>query len=121
MKPLTRAFGFDGRLGVVSYWLVVAFQIAALIGIGIARGADASLVRGLSFFLYIPLVWSAFAIVAKRLHDFNFAGAWALMLPIPYVGFLLAVVVGLVPGTRGANRFGPRGDATLHPAAESVA
>lgn len=121
LGPLARSFGFSGRLGVVSYWLIFALQIAALIGIGFAREADAPLLRVLSFLLYIPLVWSAFAIVVKRLHDFNFSGAWALMLPIPYVGFLMALAVGVVPGTRGANRFGPRGDATLHPAAESVA
>jgi uncharacterized membrane protein YhaH (DUF805 family) len=121
LTPVDRVFGFSGRLGGVSYWLIAALLAGVLLGIKSASNADTAVVRGLSYFLFIPFAWCAFAIVSKRLHDLNYSGAWALLLPVPYVGFLVAIVVGLVPGTRGANRFGPRRDSMLHPAADVVA
>jgi len=44
---------------------------------------------------------------AKRQHDFNFSGWWALIHFVPGVGSLLLLVVdGSMPGTHGPNRFG---------------
>lgn len=60
------------------------------------------------------LLWPFLAISAKRMHDMNFSGWWVLGLAIFAVTrtdfggliFSLGMVIGLLPGTRGVNRFG---------------
>jgi len=60
------------------------------------------------------LLWPFFAILAKRVHDINFSGWWVIgfgILAITHtdfggVIFSLGMVIGLLPGTRGVNRFG---------------
>jgi uncharacterized membrane protein YhaH (DUF805 family) len=93
------------------------------------------LVRSLIFilFFFIPLINFVFLYLfivsaIKRLHDFNFRGWW-LLLFIPAAIFVstflygrgpetptqssvntffsLALLLALIPGTRGENRFGP--------------
>ena len=47
------------------------------------------------------------AAVVRRLHDIGYAGIAALFLIIPGVQLIVLVILGLVPGTKGLNRFGP--------------
>ncbi len=43
----------------------------------------------------------------KRLHDLDRSGWWVLVGFVPYGGPLAKVVIlGCLPGTKGANRFG---------------
>jgi len=56
----------------------------------------------------VVFLWPLFALSAKRQHDFNFSGWWALIHLVPGVGSLVLLVVdGIAPGTHGPNRFGP--------------
>jgi uncharacterized membrane protein YhaH (DUF805 family) len=50
----------------------------------------------------IPTLWMVFAIYTKRFHDIDKSAWWLFALLIP--GFPL--VLGLLPGTEGNNRFG---------------
>ena len=45
--------------------------------------------------------------VVRRLHDIGYAGPAALFLVIPGVQLIVLVILGLVPGKKGLNRFGP--------------
>ncbi|MGN1149281.1 MAG: DUF805 domain-containing protein, partial [Sutterella sp.] len=47
------------------------------------------------------------AAVVRRLHDIGYAGIAALFLIIPGVQLIVLVILGLVPGKKGLNRFGP--------------
>jgi uncharacterized membrane protein YhaH (DUF805 family) len=52
----------------------------------------------------ILYAWIVFCLAAKRLHDMDvnaFLAIFVVLFP------LLVLVVGLAPGTRGPNRFGP--------------
>ena len=79
----------------------------------------------------ILLFWPQGVILARRLHDLNFAGGWVILFwiiplalaflhtPLPpgtgtAASWLAAVVLGLIPGTLGPNRYGndPRGNAS---------
>ena len=56
----------------------------------------------------LVLIWPLLAISAKRIHDFDHSGWWVLLHFVPVVGSLAVIaVLGCVPGTHGANRFGP--------------
>ncbi len=47
------------------------------------------------------------AVGVRRLHDTERIGWWWLIALIPFVGAIVLLVFMVIPGTRGANRFGP--------------
>lgn len=134
--PLKRYAEFSGRSRRMEYWaftlmnVVVAFVlIAMMFGAGASMGAfnqlesaDPSAVIALfmgGFGLVFGLWWLAIlipsiAVVVRRLHDRDMSGWWYLGMVvaslIPFVGFIASIaflVILLLPGTPGPNRFGP--------------
>jgi len=109
---------FDGRIGRQVYWLsnillvaVLALfvrpvvdpqtnQVSVELGAVGAVGAVA---------LLLALV-SSLAVGAKRLHDFGASGLFAGLLVVPLLSLIVTVVIGVVPGTRGPNRYGAAAD-----------
>ena len=51
------------------------------------------------------MAWSSFAIAAKRWHDIDRTGWWALINIVPLGVFVSLVVNGFFRGTQGENRF----------------
>ena len=98
--------GVQGRIprrsfwlhGVLSLFLMMVFVNALL---DIARVDDD--VAGK--LVNLVFAWPCIAVSAKRLHDFNFS-AWWLLVNLTGIGVLVMLVVGVLPGTRGPNRFG---------------
>ena len=112
-----------GRTGRLFYWLF-GFLPLALLG----AGFGVLLPRTLETTRYlltgaILLLWPQVVILARRFHDINLTGwlvtvfwvlPFALILshaPLPpatgtIIGWLGAIVLGLIPGTRGPNRYG---------------
>ena len=121
---LSKYATFSGRASRSEYWwFYLAFIIAAIICtiplIWLANnmrvpGAFYGDVRSLYLPYYIPiaiLVLATFvpflAVSVRRLHDSNKRGWWYLVTLVPYVGGLIYLVLMVLPGTKGANRFGP--------------
>lgn len=64
--------------------------------------------RASTLLLYPPFLWSAFALMAKRLHDRDSSAWWLLVAIVPVLGPLwLFVMLGLRGGSKGENRHGP--------------
>ena len=59
---------------------------------------------GLVMFTYFVLVES---VAVRRLHDFNAGGYLALLLFIPYINFILLLLLILIKGSQGDNKYGP--------------
>ena len=112
---------FDGRARRREYWLFTLGYLLislppSLVGGIILTTAMASestilyvigaLLIIAMIVLYLGLVIPALAVMVRRLHDINLSGWWYLLSLIPYVGALM-IVVAFIPGTIGANRFGP--------------
>lgn len=119
---------FSGRASRSEYWwyylfhflVVIAFIVVAL-GVatasgGVEGGVSSTVIAvgviGGLFLLatFIP----ALAVQIRRFHDRNMSGWWYLALIIlgmvPYVGFIASIailVIGVLPGTVGPNKFGP--------------
>jgi len=54
------------------------------------------------------LVLITYTVVAKRLHDRGRSGLWQLAVLVPVIGWLwLAFELFILPGSPGANRYGP--------------
>jgi uncharacterized membrane protein YhaH (DUF805 family) len=57
--------------------------------------------------LGIPIMaWISAAVSARRWHDFDKSGWWALLTFVPVVGTIVIIVLGCIPGSPGDNRFG---------------
>jgi len=98
-----------GRIPRRTYWLhgVLALLVAGVVLDGLLAIArvEPDTANGLVSLL---LMWPLVAVSAKRQHDFNFSAWWALIHFLPAVGSIVLLLVdGLMPGTRGPNRFGP--------------
>jgi uncharacterized membrane protein YhaH (DUF805 family) len=60
--------------------------------------------------VFIPLallmLWPQLAMQIKRWHDIGLSGWMCVLSMIPFLGIIVVLGVGLVPGTKGDNRFG---------------
>lgn len=98
---------FDGRINRAKFW--------AGVGVFIAIGIVAAIIDGilgangiLSGIVSLAMIYFACALYAKRWHDRDKSGWWTLIVLVPIIGSIwLLVECGILPGTQGANRFGP--------------
>lgn len=66
--------------------------------------------------------WSFFALTAKRLHDVGWSGWLSALVLLPGIGaWMVCLVMILVPGQKGANRYGPEPRPTPGGASYAVA
>jgi uncharacterized membrane protein YhaH (DUF805 family) len=99
-----RLFAVSGRIGRARYFaygLVVYIVVAMLAGglaavLGQAGGAAWVLA-------WVVLLVLGFMLTIQRCHDFNTSGWLSLLMLVP----LANLVFLFIPGTDGANRFGP--------------
>ena len=104
-------FSVDGRIGRVRYlgWSM-AMTLLAIPAMVVFAGVSAlsSIFGGLLVILGVVamMVISVF-IGAKRLHDIGWSGWLWLLLLVPVVGTVFAIIMLVVPGTEGPNRYGP--------------
>ena len=108
---LKRYAVFSGRAGRPEYWfftliwLVIAIVLSFIDGIlgtpGMTGGIGLlSGIFGLALFL------PALAVTVRRLHDSDRNGWWCLFSLVPFVGALLLVVLMVLKGSTGPNRYG---------------
>lgn len=107
-------FGLDGRIGREVFWL--ANILCALVTLPFVRsqlmlavdGETGTVVVNSAFgaILLLVLLWAEVALIVKRLHDRGLTGWFCLFLAIPFVSIVGFIIVGLMPGTPGANPFG---------------
>ncbi len=106
-----------GRLGRVRY-------IGYSVGLGLLVNLGALLLGGAAAFLHDDreatgiLGGGVFVVLAllvlgvsvlltlQRLHDFDASGWWSLLVLVPLANLILYLVLLIMPGTQGANRFG---------------
>jgi uncharacterized membrane protein YhaH (DUF805 family) len=104
-------FSIEGRIGRLRYlaWSLV-LMLAALALFGVASmGLAISEIVGS---VLIALVGIGMAVVGvqigvQRLHDIGWSGWLWLINLVPIVGGVFALLLLIIPGTTGANRFGP--------------
>ena len=112
-KKYLDASGRASRTECWSVWIINAFVgvVLAMLGgafIGASGGSEGAIAA-----MYVLVGIFALAsfcpgvcLSIRRLHDFDQSGWLVLLLLIPYVSYIVSLIIALWPPTRGANRFG---------------
>ncbi|MBA3449509.1 MAG: DUF805 domain-containing protein [Pseudaminobacter sp.] len=107
---------FDGRINRAKFWAAIGVFIAIGIVatlIDLLLGSTMDLVGGgqmgvVSLLASLASIYFALAVYAKRWHDRDKSGWWSLIVFVPFIGAIWIIVeLGMLEGTRGANRYGP--------------
>lgn len=115
LKP----FSVEGRIGRLRFlaWTLVLSLVTlpivgvfALIGLGLVSGDSTTglIIGGIfAFFLFLAFVIVSILFTVQRLHDIGWSGWLWLLNFVPFVGSFFPLVIMVVPGNTGANRYGP--------------
>ncbi len=112
-KCLSHYADGKGRAGKAEFWWFVLFTfvVAFIAGFFDAMlfGTDfeGNVVPILTGVVSLALIAPAISVASRRLHDAGQSGWLAALMVIPYLGFIWAIVVGLMPGKPEANEHGP--------------
>lgn len=133
LLPLRRYFEFSGRSRPREYWLYALFLFLAMIvlsmvewslGLGTSEEwfyrngfnmrAGASHQGGILTGIFaLGTLIPSLALSVRRLHDSDRSGWWLLLAFIPLIGQIWLLILMIIGGTRGPNRFGA--DPVEHP------
>lgn len=120
LRPWRHYVDFSGRSTRTEFWLffiifygvIAATFVVTDVVLGGTALQDSAESDEFSL-IYIPVVlWilacllPSIAVTVRRLHDSNKSGWMYLLTCIPYIGFILFIVFGFLPGTRGENDYG---------------
>jgi len=98
-------FNFKDRASRSEYWY---FQILVFpIALWSQFPSNTSSVLILQIILLFGVLVPAFSSGVRRLHDRDKSGWWILINFIPFVGWIILLIMLAEKGTEGPNRFGP--------------
>ncbi|TMU69972.1 DUF805 domain-containing protein [Pseudomonas fluorescens] len=115
LKP----FSVEGRIGRLRFlaWTMVLSLVTlpivgvfALLALGLVAGDSTTglIIGGIfAFFLFIAFLIVSILFSVQRLHDIGWSGWLWLLNLVPFVGSFFPLVIMVVPGNTGANRYGP--------------
>ncbi len=112
---LTSSLSFKGRIGRGTWWLTALVQGFLILCAGLYLfNVDAAVNprtgwQGPVFFAILLLTaWVGICANIKRYHDRGKSGFWVFISFVPIVGAIwMFIELGMLPGTEGANDFGP--------------
>ena len=98
---------FNGRASLSAYWWYALAVFAVNVVLEIFSAAIGSTALSLLFGLVMMVAGlSALSAAARRLHDTDKSG-WLLAVGlIPFLGWIVVLILLVLPGTQGQNRFG---------------
>ena len=108
---ISNTFTYTGRASRSAYWWFALGELIAWIGVIILAVIFAVLkVPAISVLLYV-LAGIAFfliglSLLVRRLHDQDKSGFWFFIAFVPFIGGIWLLVLTLLEGTPGQNRFG---------------
>jgi uncharacterized membrane protein YhaH (DUF805 family) len=109
-------FKFSGRRNRKSYILLclaqlVAFTVIGIVGIFSLSIVDSYPILGwpialASLAAFIATAVSSWAAGSQRIRDTGHSGVWILLCLLPYVGWVVALGICFIPGTKHVNEYG---------------
>jgi uncharacterized membrane protein YhaH (DUF805 family) len=104
-------FEYKGRASRSAYWWFALAELIGWVGVLILAGIFAAVhVPALSILLYLAAAIAAFllglSLTIRRLHDQDKSGFWYFIAFVPFIGGIWLLVLTVMEGTPGPNRFG---------------
>ncbi len=116
-QPLKKYAEFTGRARRSEYWLFTLFvflvELAYIILVNVVGGGQAQMnglgmaLTGLYGLFMLGMIVPGLAVAFRRLHDTDRSAWWLLIGLLPFIGGIVLLVFNVLPGTTGANKFGP--------------
>jgi uncharacterized membrane protein YhaH (DUF805 family) len=108
LNVLKKYVVFDGRARRQEYWMFALFNFIIYVVLSILwRAADSSLFLILIYLYGLAVLLPVLGVTWRRLHDTNRSGGWFFISLVPFIGGIWLLVLLVLPGTTGPNRFGP--------------
>ena len=109
---------WDGRIGRMQYifnylFLIVISTVGlSIAGVLIGVAGNVGLIIGSILVVIFGLLYFLFAVslILRRLHDFGQSGLWLLLYLLPFLGFLMSIILLVVAGDPGPNKYGAVND-----------
>lgn len=105
-------FSFKGRARRKEYWMFVLFVIPISLVLAFIDGffgfySEAAGIGLLGAIFTISILVQGIAVGVRRLHDIGRSGWWLLINLIPFVGWMIVLVLMALKGKQGDNSYGP--------------
>lgn len=99
----------EGRARRSEYWYFVLFSIIVSLVLGLVDGSlgFTGEFQPLSSLFGLAILLPSITVSIRRLHDRDMSGWWFLLVLVPLIGTLILIVIFVMRGTDGKNRFGP--------------
>ncbi len=127
MQPLRKYADVSGRARRREYWLFILFLFLAsivtqtldtMLGLGTFEytnyhlgwsGWTEIVTTGgwISHIFHLAMIIPSITVAIRRLHDGDHSGWLLLWLLLPFIGWIILLVLYCLRGTPGPNRFGP--------------
>jgi len=108
---LQNIFEYNGRASRSAYWWFALAELIGWVGVLILAGIFAAVhAPVLSILLYLAAGVAGFllslSLTIRRLHDQDKSGFWYFIAFVPFIGGIWLLVLTVMEGTPGPNRFG---------------
>ena len=104
LDPVTNHYAdFNGRATRKQFWFFMGLYLVSYIAVSVV--AELIGFRALGFLYTLALLTPSVAIAARRLHDQGRSGWWQLVSLIPLAGLPIFVILMVLPGTDGPNKY----------------
>lgn len=98
---------FEGRVGRQEFWMFVLVWLVISIGLAlIGMVVGEKLVDTVHTLLSLAIFVPSIALGARRLHDTNRSGWWQLIGIIPFIGWVIIIVLLAQKSDIGPNQYG---------------
>jgi uncharacterized membrane protein YhaH (DUF805 family) len=102
---MEKYFKFDGVSTRSEYWAVMiiaffaSFAVGFIGGMFLVAGSNIALAVGVALVLaaIVASAWLVIATTVRRCRDAGINVWWTLGACVPYVGFVVAIVIGAIP------------------------
>jgi uncharacterized membrane protein YhaH (DUF805 family) len=108
---ISNTFTYTGRASRSAYWWFALGELIAWIGVVILAVIFTAVhVPAIGVLLYVVVGIASFlvglSLLVRRLHDQDKSGFWFFISFVPFIGGIWLLVLTLLEGTPGQNRFG---------------
>ncbi len=102
----TKYAKFDGRAHRTEFWMFFLFNVLAAIAISIVDSILGITFGGLGMLYSLAVFIPSIAVGARRLHDTGRSGWWQLIVLVPFVGWIVLLVIFVLETQQGDNAYG---------------